>query len=121
MPRFVILRHFPGRLSDRGLHWDLMLEESESLRTWALESTPDVASEVPCRQLDAHRKIYLEYEGPVSGERGDVSRWDAGQFDWEKDEPDEIRVKLKGQSLRGELTLTANGDGYWTARFSPSL
>ena len=36
MPRFAILEHD----SPRSLHWDLMLEYEDRLRTWALESAP---------------------------------------------------------------------------------
>ena len=73
MPLFVVLQHdYPT------LHWDFMLEAGKSLRTWRLMSPPTQDSEVGAEPLANHRLRYLDYEGPVSGDRGHVARWDAG-------------------------------------------
>ena len=80
MPRFVILRHDPAPAGDRPLHWDLMLETADRLRTWALESEPGPGRTIAARPLVDHRPEYLDYQGPLSGGRGAVSRWDAGEF-----------------------------------------
>ena len=93
MPRFVVLEH-----DHPVLHWDLMLEAGEVLRTWRLAQAPnDEASAIVAEPLLDHRRAYLDYEGPVSGNRGSVKRWDAGEF--VNVGPDTWR--FTGQRLRG--------------------
>ena len=92
MPRFVLLYHECPAKYARASHWDLMLEVGESLRTWALLSCPTTGAAaqsytaslfpacaaasteniVGAEPLGDHRRDYLEYEGPVSGQRGRV-------------------------------------------------
>jgi hypothetical protein len=78
--RYVILRHEPGPASERPLHWDLMLETPVGLRTWALMNEPCVNVPIDAAELPLHRVYYLTYEGPVSGARGIVTRWDEGTY-----------------------------------------
>lgn len=75
MPRFVVLQHdWPQ------LHWDLMLENGASLRTWRLSEAPHPRHPIALVRLPPHRSIYLDYEGPVSGDRGTVRRVLAGTY-----------------------------------------
>ena len=104
--RFVVLRHEPGAAGPRKLHWDLMLEFGGSLRTWALEHEPHVKEEILADELPRHRLDYLDYEGPVSGGRGIVSRFDRGTFEVVEDSPDRFCADLNGELLRGRLELT---------------
>jgi hypothetical protein len=99
--RFVILRHD----HPRGVHWDFMLESAGVLKTWALPQPPEPGSEQPARALGDHRIAYLDYEGPVSGDRGSVSRWDAGQCVWLLDSEHEIEVLLTGARLVAHVRL----------------
>jgi hypothetical protein len=119
MPRYVILRHElpPGDV--RGLHWDLMLELGEVLRTWALDAEPLTLPVIASRELPDHRLAYLDYEGPISGNRGSVTRWDAGEFWIESALQDEIKLVLSGGRLDGSLTLARQpGDGHsWRVSF----
>jgi len=75
MPRFVILEH-----DHPFLHWDLMLEVKDGLRAWRLLEMPAPGATVPATILSLHRKLYLDYEGPLTGNRGKVSRWDRGSY-----------------------------------------
>ncbi len=75
MPRFVLLEH-----KWNGVHWDFMLEAGEVLRTWAIDAPLVAGRDLPARALDDHRKVYLEYQGEISGNRGSVRRVDAGVF-----------------------------------------
>lgn len=107
MRQYVILRHdFPE------LHWDLMLENEGVLQTWRLNSPPtlDHASDESSIDLIAealpdHRLAYLEYEGPVSGDRGEVSRWDRGTFSLLEQSDQLIVALLTGDELAGRVTL----------------
>ena len=48
------------------------------LKTWACREPPQAGVEIPCEALADHRLAYLDYEGPISGGRGSVTRWDRG-------------------------------------------
>lgn len=106
MPRYVILRHDVPAGGKRPSHWDFMLEHGEVLRTWALERSPDAAESQPALSLPDHRAAYLAYEGPVSGNRGEVIRWDEGTFSTPDDlAGDRIECRLSGRRLRGSVVL----------------
>lgn len=74
--RFVILEH-----DHPFLHWDLLLEDSNALRSWRLLAPLKTDCWLAAEKLPDHRKIYLDYEGPVSGNRGHVHRVAAGHFE----------------------------------------
>ena len=130
MPRFVILFHECPPDSPRSSHFDLMLESDGALRTWAITALPcawraaaglpsstdaTAAESVAATQISDHRLAYLDYEGPVSGERGQVRRLDAGTFVSIKESTDEWLVELTGQRIRGRVTLqrTQESNSQW--------
>lgn len=120
MPRYVILLHeLPGG-HQRSTHWDLMLEWDGALRTWALPCEPGLPLTCEAEQLAAHRLAYLDYEGPLSGDRGSVTRWDAGAYELESETPDTVAVILDGRRLAARLTLSQTGGGshFWRVSFS---
>jgi len=101
MPRYVLLRHdSPG-----GVHYDLMLHWGQVLRTWALPEVPEPGKRLECRALEDHRLEYLDYEGPVSGERGTVARFASGTFSVLQQNDELLEVALSGERLAGRLTL----------------
>ena len=72
--RFVVAEH---SLPDGSLHYDLMLEAGEVLVTLQLEQAPGPDEVRGTRSFD-HRLRYLDYEGPISGDRGSVRIWARG-------------------------------------------
>ena len=119
MPRFVILRHELPSGHARSLHWDLLLESGTVLRAWALASEPLTSSETMAEQLPDHRLMYLDYEGPISGDRGTVTRWDAGDYQLQVEGPDQVVVQLCGGRLRGMLSLARSTERhFWRVSFS---
>lgn len=107
MPRFVVLSHdWPTP------HLDLLVERDGTLKAWRLpvEFTP--AESCPVEPNADHRVIYLNYEGPVSGERGTVARWDEGEAEWEVVEPDRVAVRFHGQRLKGRYEIARRGGGW---------
>jgi hypothetical protein len=110
MPRFVILEH-----DHPELHWDFMLEVGGVLRTWRLAAPP--GSSCAAIPLPDHRLAYLDYEGPVSGGRGTVRRWERGYYSWLQDTAEVVVVRLKGEQLRGVVRLARQLGGEWTAVF----
>ncbi len=112
--RFVLLEH-----RWNGVHWDFMLERGESLRTWAIDAPVVADLDLPARALPDHRRIYLEYEGEVSGNRGTVHRVDEGVYTaliWEEGR---VRVRLEGAQLVGEVEICqvcSDGGASWVFR-----
>lgn len=108
MPRFVILEHdYPER------HWDFMLEVEQKLKTWKLAAPPQIGKMVKAQLSFDHRIVYLDYEGPISGDRGTVVRWDKGSFTWQQESEDHVRVDLLGNVLKGVADLRRESDGEW--------
>jgi hypothetical protein len=108
MPRFAILDHdHPFR------HWDFLLEDRTVLRAWRLLTEPGQGRPIRAEPLPDHRLIYLDFEGPIAGDRGRVVRWDAGSFTWDDDRADDMRVHLIGGRIVGLVTLRRDEDG-WT-------
>ena len=104
MPRFVVLDHdWPHP------HRDLLLERDGVLKAWRLPPAFNVTSPIPAEPNFDHRLAYLDYEGAVSGDRGQVRRWDAGELVWETSLDDEIVVRLEGTHLRGRFRLVKVG------------
>ncbi|NQU25340.1 MAG: hypothetical protein HQ567_28990 [Candidatus Nealsonbacteria bacterium] len=114
MPRFTVLLHD----SPRGLHYDLLLETGDVLRTWALPQPPDVAVEMACEALPDHRLHYLEYEGPVSDGRGTVAQWDRGTYEIQRQGETELAVKLAGEKLVGQAVLQRSSEDPQSWQFS---
>ena len=121
MPRFAILTH-----DHPSLHWDFLLEHSAACRTWRLLKSPDSLGEIPAEAIADHRLHYLDYEGPVSGNRGEVTQWDAGTFEWlSPTEPpasdvDHCEARLTGQRFRGIARLCQRDEGRSVWTFVPN-
>jgi hypothetical protein len=114
--RFVILEHVWN-----GVHWDFMIEQGSGLRTWAIDAPIVTGADLPARWLPDHRLAYLDYEGPVSGERGWVRRIDRGTYRILEHSEARLRLALWGCQLVGEVVLNrsrdeSTGSESWTFR-----
>ena len=109
--RFVILHHVVAG----GEHWDLMLEHGGNLLTWQLAREPIDATSlpIPAKRIADHRSAYLEYEGPISGGRGQVVRVDHGIVNFERLTDRYCQVELLGDRLKGRFRLVEE-DGEWS-------
>jgi hypothetical protein len=130
MPRYVILEHdWPQK------HWDFMLEVGDVLQTWRLPTAPVANMDISAEKTFDHRLMYLDYEGPVSGHRGSVVRWDAGSYQLIVEESsagneksrarskreaiDRCLIQLEGKRLQGVLELRYQDGTEWTLRLRP--
>ena len=60
----------------------MMLETDSALTTWSIPPQIPAGLSFTCSaiRLPDHRKHYLDYEGEITGNRGTVSRIDAGTY-----------------------------------------
>ena len=96
--RFAVLTH-----DHPAPHFDLLIEAGDVCRTWRLDVLPlDSPAATP---IADHRTHYLTYEGPVSGDRGTVARWDAGLCRVVEETGDGLRVDFQGRRLQGLFAI----------------
>lgn len=116
--RFVVLHHRVPKVADehpstsdtvcRGDHFDWMFEVASGSELWTfstpvidlnstiLESTsPRTDHKIPTTRLPDHRRRYLDYEGPISNNRGNVTQIACGthqaiQAAWEPDSDENV-------------------------------
>ncbi len=98
--RFAILEH-----DWNGVHWDFLVEDGPTLRTWAIDGPIVENVDLPARTLPAHRRIYLTYEGEVSGGRGTVHRWDEGTCVVVEWSDRRVVLRARGRQLVGSIEL----------------
>lgn len=124
MPRFVLLYHETPADFGRPAHYDLMLEDGGQLRTWELAAVPEYNIPQVCRELAPHRLAYLDYEGPVSNDRGHVRRVDMGEVEWLESRKGALAAMISGRILSGRLDFNRLPSGdesaeVWELVFRP--
>src|SRR5271155_4731048 len=100
--RYVVLFH-----GDFGRpHFDLMIEtrRGSKLATWRCPHWPPLKGD-RFKPIAKHRRVYLDYEGPISGRRGGIKRAAEGKAKWLAKPSRGLLVQLD-DSL--ELHLPAN-------------
>jgi hypothetical protein len=123
MLRYVVLRHHLPEQASRPSHWDLMFDLGDpTLPTWALERPPDDDFEQHAIRLADHRRAYLEYEGPLTLDRGRVERWDRGICSVLSLVTDSWQLHLQGERLSGAISLmrSAPDSTEWIYRYVAS-
>lgn len=102
-------------------HFDFMFERraGEMLRTFRIGVWPmEFGRDQTATELPDHRHDYLTYEGPVSGDRGEVKRVAAGTATV-SEEQDEIQCTLQVETPSMELLtleLRRRSGTIWTIR-----
>lgn len=118
---FAVLEH---TLASGEVHYDLCLDcapepaaagsDERTLATCQLEGPPDPSGAVRGQRSFDHRRLYLGFEGELSGGRGRVRLWDRGTARDLEAEPRAARYafRAEGARLQGEFLLTgAPGEG----------
>jgi len=114
--RFTVLRHELPLPSQRECHWDLLLEPSDNspddarrpahstnfdsaagLLTFEAPLPPDewANNKFGVKRLPAHRPLYLNYDGPISGDRGHVTRVQSGLIQWKVLQEDLLVLSIR--------------------------
>ncbi|HEV3123744.1 MAG TPA: DNA ligase D [Candidatus Dormibacteraeota bacterium] len=115
--RFCVQMHRATRL-----HFDLRLEHSGVLLSWAVPRGPtlDPAEKRLAVHVEDHPIEYGEFEGviPSGYGAGTVMLWDAGTFRWERESAadadaslrkGDVKFSLDGVKLHGEFALIRTG------------
>jgi hypothetical protein len=94
--RYVVLRHEGVERP----HFDLLFETSpaSALAAWRADRWPVRDGDL-VQPLPDHRRIYLDYEGPVSGNRGSVRRVLAGAHEVLEASASGLTLRLEDGSL----------------------
>ncbi len=101
--RYVILSHdHPTQ------HFYFMLEKEGVLETWRLNLLPGNAPFL-AEKIHDHRLEYLEYEGPVSNDRGVVKRMDSGKYEIIADTESFMIIQLLGGKYQGQINFDRMG------------
>lgn len=102
---FVIHEHHATRL-----HWDLRLEMSGVLRSWAVPKEPPTEEGVKrlAIQVEDHPIDYANFEGTIPAGMygaGSVKIWDKGELKIEEEKDNRLTFELKGKKMIGKYIL----------------
>lgn len=132
---FVLLHHTVAG----GEHWDLCIDclddpdtdrsqpnvsqpdapqpdDARTLATWQLSHNPATrlvsnnSQPVAARRIADHRRVYLDYEGAISGNRGRVTRVDRGTCAVLSRDSRRWAIALTGSLLIGTFEIAAAED-----------
>ena len=114
----------------RGDHYDFMLSPpgAGQLWTWAITANPlcqPLPLECQAERLPDHRRIYLDYQGPVSGDRGHVQQAAKGTCEVVVWSEQDVKVRLRLDEAAGRkdsflVSLTCQS-GTWHLGWSAQL
>ncbi len=99
--KYVIQRH---QKQAQSLHWDLMLESSDGLETYRLDSPPEKITanrKNTAIKIFTHDIKFLTYQGPVNKGAGSVKIADAGTFQQLESSKQKTTLKFQGRLLKG--------------------
>lgn len=124
--RSVVLVHVPGTANrEHGDHFDWLIEMEPDGPLFAFRTNirPDVVSgchglSFAAQRLPDHRRKYLEYEGPIAGNRGVVTRCAEGQVLLGEmgDGVCVFTISFVRAALRYEGKRDESSDGLWWFR-----
>jgi bifunctional non-homologous end joining protein LigD len=114
--KFVVQEHRKGGK----VHWDLMLEMGDALKTFRLELPPDelLRHKTRAKKIFDHPLKFLTYEGSVNDGRGNVKIADAGTYHTVSEGENCWELQLDGSILKGKFILTHLEGDKWEFSFS---
>ena len=99
--RFVIHKHTRGE----DIHWDLMIESGDVLKTWRLDNPPEklASGKTKATPIQDHDKKFLTYQGPVNNGTGTAEIVDEGMCTMESHNGTILKVVFVGKVLKKEI------------------
>jgi len=113
--RFCILLH------DKPFwHWDFLLENGDHALCWRLLRQPCCEEPIAAEQLQPHRLLYLDFEGPVSNDRGTVKRIAGGTYQLVSTALGFV-IQLEGMdwARQASLSVVSTERPFWRFSFAP--
>ncbi len=116
----VLLEH----TTDSDRHYDWLFANPDApatpyrLTTWRVTVPPwrwPDRGELELVRLPDHRRVYLEYEGPLTRGRGFVRRVDAGELQVERWSAEHAAVVVFLRQWRGRVLLRRTVEARWVA------
>ena len=100
--RFVIHKHTRGT----DIHWDLMIEWGDVLKTWRLDNPPEklATEKTKATPIKDHDKKFLTYQGPVNNNTATAEIVDEGMCSVEWIDQ-KLKIVFNGKVLKQEITL----------------
>jgi len=106
---FVIHKHNASHL-----HWDLRLEMSGVLKSWAVPKEPPKEKGMKrlAVQVEDHPLEYAKFKGIIPEGNygaGKVEIWDNGTYNLKSKDEKKIEFELNGKKLKGNYVLVKTG------------
>lgn len=107
---FVIHKHTRGD----DVHWDLMIEQADCLKTWRLDNPPEKLAgdfdklspgKTKATPIFDHDKKFLTYQGSVNNGKGSVERVDEGTCQIESSDEHILKINFDGKILKGAFAF----------------
>jgi DNA ligase D-like protein (predicted 3'-phosphoesterase) len=110
-PIFVVHQHHASHL-----HYDLRLQMSGVLKSWAVPKTPPLAKGTKrlAIQVEDHPLAYSTFHGVIpEGNYGAglVKIWDKGTYELLEKNPKSMKFTLHGKKLKGDYVLVKTAYG----------
>jgi len=111
LKKFVMQKH----TKMGNVHWDLMLELGNTLKTYRLTLPPEklLQNTTPAVKILDHPLRFLTYEGSVNNGKGSVHIADTGTYQLLNDDNKHQLLQLDGKTLKGSFTLNHIKDDNW--------
>ncbi len=108
---FVVHRHNASHL-----HWDLRLQMSGVLRSWAVPKEPPKVKGIKrlAVETEDHPMAYAKFHGKIPEGNygaGKVEIWDNGNYELKTNEKEKIEFSLHGKKLKGNFILVKTNFG----------
>ena len=112
--RYAILHH---QLADGESHFDLLFETApgSSLATWRSPAWP-IEHPTEVIRIKDHRRIFLDFEGEISGGRGYVTRVAGGECEVDIGEAQRWTIRLINGAPAQTLQLEPIASERWLLR-----
>lgn len=111
MNHFVIHKH----TREGQVHWDLMIEAGDKLKTWRLDNPPEklATEKTKATPIFDHDKKFLTYQGPVNNDKGTVEIVDEGNCIIESTIENDIKIIFDGKTVKGSFQLDKIKDDWF--------
>ncbi len=112
MKRFVIHRH---SRQQQQVHWDLMLEVGDALRTYRVNVPPQqwASATAEAVRIFDHPLRFLSYQGIVNDGFGRIQRVEQGTYEPLSESDRQLRLQLQGGTLKATITLDHISGDRW--------